>query len=330
MRTLPFIPLDPVLSGRMNATIQCTPSHVCIPSAHPLFVSSSVSAVTAVQPPPWTITRVAVAVCRRSIRLCSRPSVASRGPASASLRQPRPKPGECCCPPTRSAQKRRKQPARQVTNVHNTVAVAVARSHTIPGAIALSYTAQLVVCLCRSDLYKTEMCRNWVAVGRCSYGNKCRFAHGEHDVKDRVRSETYNTKVTPHSTATLRCSTAPTGSHAHSSNFILVVLSSPALTWPVMAAARARTASAATTPTQATPSAASAPASNSQHSLSKATATTAHSLHSLQMAATWTHSTWRGRGRSIRRTSIRSASSCERQVVAVWEHVKAGGGAGAV
>ena len=42
------------------------------------------------------------------------------------------------------------------------------------------------------------MCRNWKAVGRCSYGNKCRFAHGELDVKNRVRSETYNTKVQQH------------------------------------------------------------------------------------------------------------------------------------
>ena len=40
------------------------------------------------------------------------------------------------------------------------------------------------------------MCRNWQAAGRCSYGNKCRFAHGEQDVKDRSRSETYNTKAT--------------------------------------------------------------------------------------------------------------------------------------
>ena len=46
-----------------------------------------------------------------------------------------------------------------------------------------------------AGLYKTEMCRNWKAIGRCSYGNKCRFAHGELDVKNRVRSETYNTKV---------------------------------------------------------------------------------------------------------------------------------------
>ena len=82
----------------------------------------------------------------------------------------------------------------------------------------------------KQDLYKTEICRNWGATGRCSYGNKCKYgqppstargassrqqrsapaccplcrvslrspmaaAHGEDDLKDRGRSETYNTKV---------------------------------------------------------------------------------------------------------------------------------------
>jgi butyrate response factor 1 len=26
--------------------------------------------------------------------------------------------------------------------------------------------------------YKTEMCKNWIEVGLCRYGNKCQFAHG--------------------------------------------------------------------------------------------------------------------------------------------------------
>jgi len=46
----------------------------------------------------------------------------------------------------------------------------------------------------KTDLYKTEICRNWSATGRCSYGNKCKYAHGEDDLKDRGRSDTYNTK----------------------------------------------------------------------------------------------------------------------------------------
>jgi Zinc finger domain len=27
--------------------------------------------------------------------------------------------------------------------------------------------------------YKTEMCKNWIEVGVCRYGNKCQFAHGD-------------------------------------------------------------------------------------------------------------------------------------------------------
>ena len=27
--------------------------------------------------------------------------------------------------------------------------------------------------------YKTEMCKNWIEVGLCRYGNKCQFAHGD-------------------------------------------------------------------------------------------------------------------------------------------------------
>ena len=63
------------------------------------------------------------------------------------------------------------------------------------------------MCVPPSGLYKTEMCRNWEAVGRCSYGNKCRFAHGKQDVKDRVRSETYNTKVISHLTTLKQANT---------------------------------------------------------------------------------------------------------------------------
>lgn len=30
--------------------------------------------------------------------------------------------------------------------------------------------------------YKTEMCKNWIEVGTCRYGNKCQFAHGEQEM----------------------------------------------------------------------------------------------------------------------------------------------------
>ena len=30
--------------------------------------------------------------------------------------------------------------------------------------------------------YKTELCKNWVEKGKCSYSVRCRFAHGEHEL----------------------------------------------------------------------------------------------------------------------------------------------------
>ncbi len=30
--------------------------------------------------------------------------------------------------------------------------------------------------------YKTEMCKNWIEIGVCRYGNKCQFAHGDFEL----------------------------------------------------------------------------------------------------------------------------------------------------
>lgn len=38
-----------------------------------------------------------------------------------------------------------------------------------------------------STKYKTEMCKNWLAVGYCSYGNKCRFAHGRNELANKQK-----------------------------------------------------------------------------------------------------------------------------------------------
>ena len=37
---------------------------------------------------------------------------------------------------------------------------------------------------------KTEMCKNWEALGRCFYQNTCSFAHGEHELlkKENLQS----------------------------------------------------------------------------------------------------------------------------------------------
>ena len=33
--------------------------------------------------------------------------------------------------------------------------------------------------------YKTEMCKNWLELGKCNYGKKCKFAHGKHEMMEK-------------------------------------------------------------------------------------------------------------------------------------------------
>merc|ERR1719433_736877 len=42
--------------------------------------------------------------------------------------------------------------------------------------------------------YKTELCTNWMLTRNCTYGNKCNFAHGIHDLKARKRLENYKSQ----------------------------------------------------------------------------------------------------------------------------------------
>ncbi|KAG1146404.1 hypothetical protein G6F37_008973 [Rhizopus arrhizus] len=44
-------------------------------------------------------------------------------------------------------------------------------------------------------LYKTEMCRNWQEIGSCRYGHKCRFAHGQEELRYIQRSPKYKTQI---------------------------------------------------------------------------------------------------------------------------------------
>jgi len=44
------------------------------------------------------------------------------------------------------------------------------------------------------ELYKTEICLNWLRTRNCSYGNKCHYAHGVADLRTRQRIETYKTQ----------------------------------------------------------------------------------------------------------------------------------------
>lgn len=34
--------------------------------------------------------------------------------------------------------------------------------------------------------YKTEMCKNWIEIGRCNYGVKCKFAHGKSELVQKI------------------------------------------------------------------------------------------------------------------------------------------------
>ncbi|CDS09665.1 hypothetical protein LRAMOSA02342 [Lichtheimia ramosa] len=56
----------------------------------------------------------------------------------------------------------------------------------------------------KPELYKTEMCRNWNEIGHCRYGKKCRFAHGEHELRVIQRHARYKTEIcrTYHRTGT--------------------------------------------------------------------------------------------------------------------------------
>lgn len=45
-----------------------------------------------------------------------------------------------------------------------------------------------------NPLYKTEPCKNWEKQGQCNYGESCRFAHGDKDLRFVFRTPSYKTK----------------------------------------------------------------------------------------------------------------------------------------
>ena len=46
-----------------------------------------------------------------------------------------------------------------------------------------------------STRYKTELCRPFLEYGYCKYGDKCQFAHGEHEVREVPRHPRYKTEL---------------------------------------------------------------------------------------------------------------------------------------
>lgn len=45
--------------------------------------------------------------------------------------------------------------------------------------------------------YKTELCKNWIEVGFCRYGNKCQYAHGNYELvgKQQPSNAKYKSKT---------------------------------------------------------------------------------------------------------------------------------------
>ena len=35
----------------------------------------------------------------------------------------------------------------------------------------------------KSNLYKTQLCRNYMSTGKCKYGRVCQFAHGKKELE---------------------------------------------------------------------------------------------------------------------------------------------------
>ncbi|MES1920056.1 hypothetical protein MHBO_001781 [Bonamia ostreae] len=43
--------------------------------------------------------------------------------------------------------------------------------------------------------YKTELCLNWMTLGKCPYGNRCNFGHGVNDLRANRRVRNYKTQM---------------------------------------------------------------------------------------------------------------------------------------
>jgi len=47
----------------------------------------------------------------------------------------------------------------------------------------------------KQNLYKTELCRNFVETGQCRYSSKCQFAHGQDELRGVLRHPKYKTEI---------------------------------------------------------------------------------------------------------------------------------------
>ncbi|KAJ1366750.1 hypothetical protein KIN20_027505 [Parelaphostrongylus tenuis] len=76
-------------------------------------------------------------------------------------------------------------------------------------------------------LYKTELCRSWMDHGRCNYGERCQYAHGEQEKRPIPRHPKYKTEACQSYHQTGYCPYGPRCHFIHSEADLLANLSTP-------------------------------------------------------------------------------------------------------
>lgn len=70
----------------------------------------------------------------------------------------------------------------------------------------------------KQNLYKTELCRNWMETRQCRYGPKCQFAHGEDELRGLLRHPKYKTEICRSFHTSGKCSYGNRCRFVHSAN----------------------------------------------------------------------------------------------------------------
>ncbi|KAE9413147.1 hypothetical protein Angca_006262 [Angiostrongylus cantonensis] len=76
-------------------------------------------------------------------------------------------------------------------------------------------------------LYKTELCRSWMDHGRCNYGERCQYAHGEQEKRPIPRHPKYKTEACQSYHQSGYCPYGPRCHFIHSEADLLANLSAP-------------------------------------------------------------------------------------------------------
>lgn len=77
-----------------------------------------------------------------------------------------------------------------------------------------------------AKLYKTELCRSWMEHGRCNYGERCQYAHGEVEKRPIPRHPKYKTEACQSFHQTGYCPYGPRCHFIHNEPELLSQLSS--------------------------------------------------------------------------------------------------------